>query len=63
MTREKKPRTNHWMYQGYRADGNENTYTNLSLGSSKVTYKGQIWAEYEKKKKKEGPDDWFGREA
>lgn len=21
---------NHWMYQGYRADGNENTYSNLS---------------------------------
>lgn len=47
--RKGKPRANTigYTYQGYRADGNENIYSNFVAGSSKVTYKGQIWAEHE----------------
>lgn len=57
MIREKKPRTNHWMYQGYRADGNENTYSNLSRVV--VRWHTRAKSGLSTKKKKEGQDDWL----
>lgn len=54
MTREKKPRTNHWMYQGYRADGNENTYSNLSRVVVRWHTRAKSGLSTKKKKKKRG---------